>query len=273
MAKLFIDGKIKTLTGLHIGGSKTDVAIGDIDNPVIKTSEGVPYIPGSSLKGKIRSLLEKKDQEEIKAKHKAIRKNEEQSEEEKEQKDPLICKCGQKDCKICIIFGSAADKRSKEAGPTRLIVRDCHLSKDTREQMENRKGQYKELDLFYTESKWENLIDRTTSRANPPRQMERVPQGAEFDFQMIFNIMELEDVEKLDYLFLGLSLLEDDYLGGSGSRGYGRIEFNELNLSIKTITDYEDGNAPQVLYTGNLKDFSQDKRDLVIETLRKKLED
>ena len=59
--KLFINGKIRALTGLHIGGSKTDAAIGDIDNSVIKTSEGIPYIPGSSLKGKVRSLLEKKE--------------------------------------------------------------------------------------------------------------------------------------------------------------------------------------------------------------------
>jgi CRISPR-associated protein Csm3 len=273
MAKLFIDGKIKALTGLHIGGSKTDIAIGDIDNSVIKTTEGVPYIPGSSLKGKLRSLLEKKEQEKIKAKHEAMlgRKKEEKSEDEENKKDPLICKCGKKDCEICVIFGSAADKRTKEAGPTRLIVRDCHLSNETRRKMENREGEYKELDLFYTESKWENLIDRTTSRADHPRQTERVPQGAEFDFQMIFNIMELEDVEKLDYLFLGLSLLEDDYLGGNGSRGYGRVEFNELKLSVKTITDYEEGSIPQVLYSGNLKEFSQDKKTEVKEILKEKL--
>ena len=84
--KLFINGKIKALTGLHIGASKTDAAIGDIDNSVIKTSEGVPYIPGSSLKGKLRSLLEKK-------------------EGKKE-----VCKCGEKSCEICVIFGSAAKR-------------------------------------------------------------------------------------------------------------------------------------------------------------------
>lgn len=272
MAKLFIDGKIKTLTGLHIGGSKTDVAIGDIDNSVIKTSEGVPYIPGSSLKGKIRSLLEKKDREEIIARQALNVEKSENKKEEKDGKDnPLLCQCGQSRCKICVIFGSAADKRSKEAGPTRLIVRDCHLSDDTRRKMELKEDQFKELDLIYTESKWENVIDRTTSRADHPRQTERVPQGAEFDFQMIFNIMELQDIERLDYLFLGLSLLEDDYLGGNGSRGYGRIEFNELNLRIKTVTDYEKGHEPQVLYTGNLKDFSGDKRAEFKETLKKKL--
>lgn len=245
MGKLFIDGKIKALTGLHIGGSKTDAAIGDIDNCVIKTSEGVPYIPGSSLKGKLRSLLEKK-----------------------ENKD--LCNCGKKDCIICVIFGSGADKRSEEAGPTRLIVRDCHLTEETKSKMENKEGEFRELDLIYTESKWENRIDRLTSRAEHPRQTERVPQGAEFGFQMVFNLMENQDVERFFHLMLGLSLLEDDYLGGSGSRGYGRIQFNDLQIAVKTITDYEGDNEPQVLYTGVLKDFSRQKERFQ-EELQKKL--
>jgi CRISPR-associated protein Csm3 len=234
IGKLFINGRIKALTGLHIGGSKTDAAIGDIDNCVIKTSEGVPYIPGSSLKGKIRSLLEKKE-------------------------GRNLCTCGKKGCKICVIFGTGADKRSEEAGPTRLMVRDCHLTEETKRKMENKKGEFRELDLIYTESKWENLIDRLTSRADHPRQTERVPQGAEFDFQMVFNLMEEQDVERFYYLMSGLSLLEDDYLGGNGSRGYGRIEFKDLQIAVKTIADYERTNEPEVLYTGILKDFSKEK--------------
>lgn len=246
-AKLFINGKIKALTGLHIGGSKTDVAIGDIDNSVIKTSEGVPYIPGSSLKGKIRSLLEKKEGKEL-----------------------CICGNKDKDCNICVIFGSAADKRAEETGPTRLLVRDCHLTEETRRKMENKEGEFRELEMDYTESKWENLIDRTTSRAQHPRQIERVPQGAEFDFQMVFNLMEKEDVERFECLIQGLFLLEDDYLGGSGSRGYGRIEFKDLEIGVKTLKDYEGANVATLLYTGNLKDF--DKAEFK-EKLQKKLED
>lgn len=244
MGKLFINGRIKALTGLHIGGSKTDVAIGDIDNCVIKTSEGVPYIPGSSLKGKVRSLLEKKE-------------------------DKKLCTCGQKDCKICVIFGTGADKRSEEAGPTRLVVRDCHLTQETKRKMENKEGEFRELELIYTESKWENLIDRLNSRADNPRQTERVPQGAEFDFQMVFNLMENQDVERFDYLMLGLSLLEDDYLGGSGSRGYGRIEFKDLQIAVKTIADYEGANEPEILYTGILKDFSKEKDEFKKKLMKK----
>lgn len=238
--KLFINGKIKALTGLHIGGSKTDVAIGDIDNSVIKTSEGVPYIPGSSLKGKLRSLLEKK---------KGVKK------EDQKKEDPGLCICG--NCNICVVFGTAADKRSEKAGPTRLIVRDCHLTEETRRKMENKEGEFGELELFYTESKWENVIDRTTSRALHPRQTERVPQGAEFEFQMVFNIMEIEDIERFEYLISGLFLLEDDYLGGSGSRGYGRVEFRDLEIEVKTMKDYEGANESVLLYAGNLKDFNK----------------
>jgi CRISPR-associated protein Csm3 len=244
MGKLFINSKIKALTGLHIGGSTTDAAIGDIDNSVIKTSEGVPYIPGSSLKGKVRSLLEKKEG-----------KN--------------ICDCGKETCQICVIFGTGADKRTEEAGPTRLIVRDCHLSEETRRKMENREGEFKDLELIYTEGKWENTIDRLTSRADNPRQTERVPQGAEFDCQMVFNLMEEQDIERFYYLVLGLELLEDDYLGGSGSRGYGRIEFKDLQIAVKTITDYEGTNEAEVLYEGSLKDFIKSKEQFKQKLLEK----
>ncbi len=243
MGKLFINGRIKTLTGLHIGGSKTDAAIGDIDNCVIKSSEGIPYIPGSSLKGKVRSLLEKKEK-------------------------GYLCTCGEKECKICVIFGTGAGERTEEAGPTRLVVRDCHLAEETKRKMENKEGEFRELELIYTESKWENLIGRLTSRADHPRQTERVPQGAEFDFQMVFNLMEEQDVERFYYLMSGLSLLEDDYLGGSGSRGYGRIEFKGMEISVKTVVDYEGKNEAEVLYTGMLKGFSQEK-----DNFRKKLQE
>ncbi|NLK93148.1 MAG: type III-A CRISPR-associated RAMP protein Csm3 [Bacteroidales bacterium] len=245
--KIFINGRIKALTGLHIGGSNADVAIGDIDNCVIKTSEGVPYIPGSSLKGKLRILLEKKE-------------------------GLPLCDCGKKDCNICVIFGNGANKRSVEAGPTRLIVRDCHLAADIKSKMENKEDEFRELELIYTESKWENQIDRLTSRAEHPRQTERVPQGAEFDMQMVFNLLEVKDLQRFVYLISGLYLLEDDYLGGNGSRGYGRIQFKGLEIAVKTIAQYEGPNEPVVLYSGMLSDFSQAK-DSFLKKLEEMLEE
>jgi CRISPR-associated protein Csm3 len=245
--KIFLNGRIKALTGLHIGGSKTDVAIGDIDNCVIKTTEGVPYIPGSSLKGKLRSLLEKKE-------------------------GLPLCDCGEKDCNICVIFGSGANKRSAETGPTRLVVRDCHLAEDIKTKMENKEDEFRELELIYTESKWENRIDRLTSRAEHPRQTERVPQGAEFEMQMIFNLLEQEDVKRFGYLLTGLQLLEDDYLGGNGSRGYGRVQFKGLEIAVKTVAYYEGKSEPKVIYNGDLFDFPNERNSL-FEQLEKILEE
>ncbi|SES90723.1 type III-A CRISPR-associated RAMP protein Csm3 [Anaerobranca gottschalkii] len=232
--KLFVKGKIVAMTGLHIGGSKTDVAIGDIDNSVIKTSEGVPYIPGSSLKGKIRALLEKTKLQEIMD----IKKEEKEEKEENSDdnsKETYICNCGE--CEVCVIFGTGANV-DKRKGPTRLIVRDAFLNEKTREKMLKKEGEYKNLQLIYTESKWENSINRLTSKAGMPRQTERVPQGAEFDFQLIYNVMENEDIDRFEKLIYGLRLLEDDYLGGNGSRGYGKVQFIIDEISIKTIPVY-----------------------------------
>lgn len=242
LGKLIITGSIEALTGLAIGGSKTDVAIGGIDNNVIKDAEGVPYIPGSSLKGKIRSLLELK--------------------EEKSK----VCDCGNHSCKICTIFGTTA--RENEAGPTRLYVRDAYLNEKVKLQMERKEGRFEELELTYTEGKWENTINRLTSKAAHPRQQERVPAGAVFDFQMIYNILSIQDIEFFNEVMLSLELLEDDYLGGNGSRGYGRVQFQNLSILLKTIQDYEQGKEGVQIYTGSLDQFNPSQN---IETLKKRI--
>lgn len=218
--KIFIDGKIETLTGLSIGGSKTDTVIGGIDSNVIKTAEGVPFIPGSSLKGKMRSLYELSEK-------------------------GKLCECGK--CDICAIFGVGANKRNEDLGPTRLIVRDAHLNEETKNQMENKEGIYKDLELIYTEGKWENVIDRKTSEAKHPRQIERVPAGAKFDFNIVFNVFEQIDINRFYQLLSVMVILEDDYIGGSGSRGYGRIKFIDFDVKVKSIADYKGDNIPLVL--------------------------
>jgi CRISPR-associated protein Csm3 len=181
--KIIIEGKIKLLTGLHIGGSDQEIKIGGIDNSVIKTKDR-PYIPGSSIKGKIRGLLEQK---------KGLEKP---------------CDCGT--CTICKLFGTSANKAVE---PGRLIVRDSEPLGD---------------DVVATEIKFENTINRITSKAENPRQTERVPAGNVFNFQIIFNDFG-EDQEVFELLKKGLKFLENDYLGGSGTRGYGRITFIDLN--------------------------------------------
>lgn len=218
--KIFIDGKIEALTGLSIGGSKSDTVIGGIDNSVIKTSEGVPYIPGSSLKGKLRSLYELQERGEL-------------------------CTCGK--CDICAIFGVGANRRTDDVGPTRLIVRDAHLNEKIKKQMKDKDGIFKELELIYTEGKWENTVDRKTSKASNPRQTERVPAEVKFDFNIVFNVFDDIDIERFYQLLSAMAMLEDDYIGGSGSRGYGRIKFTDFDLKLKSIEDYKGGNTAFIL--------------------------
>lgn len=209
-----IEGIIKCKTGLRIGGSGETIEIGGLDNPVIKhplTRE--PYIPGSSLKGKMRSLLELKLDK--------IGKDGEVH-QYNEDKCNLICP-------ICRIFGVSAGGGSP-FGPGRLIVRDAKLKR--------LEGQSEaEIDLTQTEIKSENVINRIHGTANP-RQMERVPAGAEFSFEMdyrIFNVVQdgkgddgEADKKLFDYVLQGLKLIEMDTLGGSGSRGYGKVEFGVM---------------------------------------------
>ena len=247
--KLIIAGKIEALTGLSIGGSKTDVEIGGIDNNVIKDAEGVPYIPGSSIKGKMRSLLEKRFKRE------------------------KVCDCASKTCPICNIFGtSASTKKDIESLPTRLYVRDAKLNEEIRRQMEKKEGPFSELELTYTEGKWENTIDRLTSAANP-RQIERVPAGSLFDVHMIFNLLDPMDVDFFKQMIAAMRFLEDDYLGGHGSRGYGRIRFSEFTIVLKTVKDYELGNEGQEIYSGSLNDFDIEQAVATLKQVFAEVED
>ena len=223
LGKVIIKGVIKAETGLAIGGSTVGLDIGGVDNPVIKDAVGRPYIPGSSLKGKMRSLLEKA---EGKKPNKSIGGSR-----------IHVCESADeyKKCYVCRIFGLPGEMDFSE--PTRLLVRDASLIEESiTDEMK------KNLDLEYTEVKFENVIDRITSAANP-RQTERVPAGAEFEFEMIYNVFEEEDKERLGKVFTTMNLLEHDYLGSSGSRGYGRISFKDLRIYWNSKEDYESGNT------------------------------
>lgn len=204
--KIIIKGTIELLTGLHIGTSGDFSAIGAVDNIVIRdTATNKPMIPGSSLKGKMRYLLAR-----IKYNNNSL----ELSDIKKEHEH------------IKRLFGS-----SDPIIISRLQFQDTLLSEKS---IEKFKGV--EFDLPYTEIKYENTIDRTTCMAKP-RQQERVPAGSEFNFKFVYNIEELEDFEEDSKdILLMLDLLEDDYLGGHGTRGYGRIKFKNLSFEEKTYT-------------------------------------
>lgn len=203
-------------TGLHIGGGDNEMHIGGIDNAVIKHPiTQSPYIPGSSLKGKIRTLLEWRSG--------AV------------QNEPLklsdIGKAQDKEGvkNILRLFGISGDTKNSEndvaeIGVSRLAFWDCALNEkwETAIRGDNQ---------LLTEAKSENTIDRITATAGNPRQTERVPAGAEFDFKLTLRKFEGDSPELVDLILKGLRLLELDSLGGSGSRGYGKVEFKGLTIA------------------------------------------
>lgn len=203
--KIKVTTSIELLTGLHIGGSKDNVEIGGIDNPVIKisTDKNKPYIPGSSLKGKMRCLLEQIRGVKI---------------------------GGSKE--VNSLFGFSDEKNI-----SKLIVRDAYLDEKSTKKLE----QSDSLDMPYTESKYENKIDRYTGTTEKGgiRQSERVPAGVSFNVEFVINVWETKEQNgdskttedsSLKLFEEAIRALENDYLGGSGSRGYGQIKFVDWNF-------------------------------------------
>lgn len=224
--RVFITGQIVVKTGLHIGAAESPFEIGGVDKAVISDPlTNRPYIPGSSLRGKMRSLIEKK---EGKVTGQVIG-------------DAVIHACQTEsdylNCPICNVFGMAAEKvklnNNGGIGLSRLIVRDVQLDPDSAKSLEQAK-----TDLPYTEAKVEVAIDRVTSESNP-RTVERVPAGAVFGpAELVYSIYGPQDVDWLTVLVDGMELLQDDYLGGMGSRGSGKVEFANLKVTLKRASDY-----------------------------------
>lgn len=233
--KYLIDADLLLLTALHIGAKEEGFEIGGLDNPVIKDPvSGLPYIPGSSLKGKMRSLLEwtlsmnSNGDSCVTTQLKKIKDFE-------YKVGPCTCAL----CDVCVVFGvGAAESRKGERppGPTRLTVCDAYPKQD--KEFDQQKEWEKYLgEGIYTEIKTENSIDRLTSVANP-RPMERVPAKSVFRVSFIFDVYEDADFERLKVLFQGMSLLEDSTLGGGGSRGSGRVKFERINITARDKSYY-----------------------------------
>ena len=231
---------IEVLTGLHIGGSQEKVEIGGLDNPVIRAvmKDNTPYIPGSSLKGKIRSLLEQAlgidclNSKSSKETDKGDNKNEE--EENKEEKhNPKICP-------ICKAFGSSQSDDNNYNHRSRLIFRDLYLTEESKKKLEEL-----DTDYPYTEIKHETAIDRITGKAKRGslRETERVPAGTHFEGTLVVQVFsdddktdsELSEGELLKMLKDGVELLNRDYLGGSGSRGYGHVKVELKKVKVLEV--------------------------------------
>ena len=187
--KIQITGKIEVMTGMHIGTSDGFAAIGAVDSPVIRDAQTkTPMLPGSTLKGKLRTLLAKQYNKEVFTFH----------------KDDAEC--------IVNLFGSAA-KPGERAKNSRLIFSDMLMAN------------YKELPNRGTEVKFENTINRLTAMAMP-RQIERVIRGAQFDLDIVYDVEP--DADDFKLLVEGFKLLQYDYLGGHGTRGYGKVRLENL---------------------------------------------
>ena len=201
-SKIQITGVLETKTGMHIGGSSAFSAIGAVDSPVIKdVRNGKPMVPGSSLKGKIRTLLAKKYNEAV------------------------VNPDNDAEC-IRRVFGSAKKDKDNKVHASKIIVSDMFLMNE--DEIRNRGIE------SFTEVKFENSINRATAVANP-RQIERAIKGLQFGIDMIYEVENGKEDEVIDDIKLlaeGMKMLEYDYLGGSGSRGYGKVQFFDMTAKI-----------------------------------------
>lgn len=218
--KLFYKIHLKTtmilLSGLHIGDSDDSVEIGGVDNPVVRRKDTQePYLPGSSLKGKMRCLLEQIEG---------------------------AAKVGDND-NVNAVFGIAGT--DKPTRSSRIIFRDAYLTRESAKMLRESPN----TDMPYTELKFENSIHRVEGTAENPRQQERIPAGAKFELEFVINAWGKERKEAdqnakicLNMLKCGLNAINNDYLGGSGSRGYGHVKIDtegmnstEINLQIQPV--------------------------------------
>lgn len=276
LGKVRITSTLVVETGLHIGGSGETLDIGGVDKSVIRDPiTQRPYLPGSSLKGKLRSTLERILEKPLNRSGGSGTYRYESDDLEdgysevgdKQGERQFVRFQGAATCQLSRVFGSTGGSKcwlpieaAREAelfqrnaptetidgvehvkvkgrnAPARLMVRDAHLLKTSAEQLEKI-----DTGLYMTEWKFENGLDRVTAAANP-RQLERVPAGAKFHFEMVYTVENQEQAaEDLKNLAIALAILEDDALGGHGSRGYGKVRFENFQFYYRDIEQYRQG--------------------------------
>lgn len=196
-------GKINLLTGMHIGGAKESIKIGGIDNPVIRNPiTNMPYIPGSSLKGRFRMALELKYNDYTKEGDKGYGPS------TNSDNDSMVCK----------LFGNGDTKKSKE--PTRLLFRDANLTEGFEKFIEGEEKIEVKMDR-----------DKLAGFKGGNRTQERIAAGAKFDMEIMVRIFEGDDEEKFkSRLKEAMKIVEHEFIGGSGSRGYGQVKFDDVNF-------------------------------------------
>jgi CRISPR-associated protein Csm3 len=272
LGKLTLTSHLSAETGLHIGGGGENLDIGGLDKPVIRDPlTKYPYLPGSSIKGKLRSTLERllnKPLNRYGGSGTWRYESDDLADGFTEVEDrQFVAYEGARTCQVSRLFGSTGGSkfwmpietarteglyeenknnptstilnqncirisRGRNA-PARLIIRDSHLLPESAEKL-------KQVDtgLYMTEWKFENGIDRVTAAANP-RQLERVPAGSKFKFELVYTVEDASQaIEDLQNIAIALAILEDDALGGHGSRGYGKVRFQHFNFSYRSLAQY-----------------------------------
>ena len=283
--KIRIESTLLVETGLHIGGGGETLDIGGLDKPVIRDPlTQQPYLPGSSIKGKLRSILERLHNKPVNRKGSRDTYRYESDDVvdgyTEISANQFVAFQGASTCPVSRLFGStgikcwiptshvtdavesdtktpeqtiAEVKHTKVIGrnaPARLLVRDCHLDPHSAEKLKR-----VDTGLYMTEWKFENGIDRITSAANP-RQVERVPAGSAFKFELVYTVEnETQVIEDLKNLSIALAILEDDALGGHGSRGYGKIKFQQIQFFYRSLDQYKMIGNRSVDWTAPLATF------------------
>ncbi|MDF5729192.1 MAG: type III-A CRISPR-associated RAMP protein Csm3 [Rhizonema sp. PD38] len=296
LGKFRITSTLLVKTGIHIGGGGERLAIGGLDKSVIRNPlTKYPYLPGSSIKGKLRSTLERLLKKPLNRSGGSGTYRYESDDlvdgftEIKQDNSTLLIRYdGASQCEVSRIFGSTgtncwikndvvsqqrlervsgvesriivtANSRENRFGrfnkqgeeirqgeiqeqyikvkgrnsPARLIVRDCHLLDESVKLLER-----VDTGLYMTEWKFENGIDRVTAAANP-RQVERVPAGSKFQFELVYTVEDAtQAIQDLQNIAIALAILEDDALGGHGSRGYGKVTFQNFEFSYRNFDEY-----------------------------------
>jgi CRISPR-associated protein Csm3 len=226
-----IAGTIHCLSGVRIGGNNNIIEIGTIDNPIIRNPiTNHPYLPGSSLKGKMRSALELGLRPgSLSGMHLPGPKLEQRERDGKPEINP--CACGR--CVVCKLFGSGDTKTTYE--PTRLIFRDCLLTEASAEELANAA---RTSGVFFAEIKPGVRMNRATNTVAKGAffNFERVPEGTEFGFELVLRLYgDLDDENaRADYRRVvahGLRLIEREAIGGKISAGYGKVQFRDLKWS------------------------------------------
>jgi len=249
--KVIIKLVMELKTGLHIGGNAENFEIGGMDNPIIRDPiTNRPYIPGSSLKGKMRFLYEWKTQKVSPDGEVHVCKTTEEAE----------------NCIICSIFGKSGSEEIK-IGPTRLIVRDAFLTEESEKNLSEI-----ETSADFVEWKKENVINRLTGTAKSPRDIERIPKGAEFHVNLVytmFNGFNIKEKENLEHVIHCLALLEDDALGGYGSRGSGQIKFKNISIIYRSAAYYQGQEEQKEMVTDfpNLSELSEKIKEIIAENI------